>query len=90
MSLDELSEISSTAPHPEQSLDEKLLTEALNSFLKTLKPEARSAFICRYYFFDPLKEIAHYLGISEGKTKTLLHRTRLSLKEYLRKEGFEL
>lgn len=90
LSLYELSGMRDNEPHPEEKLDEKLLTEALNRFLTTLKPEARSAFLGRYYFFDSLKEIARYLGISEGKTKTLLHRTRLSLKEFLKKEGFEL
>ena len=90
LSLYELSGVRAHEPHPQQSLDEKLLTEALNRFMETLGTEARAAFMGRYYFFDPLKEIARYMGVSEGKVKTLLHRTRLSLKEYLKKEGFEL
>jgi len=37
-----------------------------------------------------VKEVAAYCGISESKCKTLLHRTRVGLKEYLRKEGFDV
>jgi len=35
-----------------------------------------------------VKKIAGYCGITEAKTKILLHRTRQSLWEYLQKEGF--
>ena len=57
-------------------------------YLRTQSKETQAAFLGRYYFLDPVKEIAAYLGITESKVKTLLFRTRVGLKEYLEKEGF--
>lgn len=71
-------------------MDEKLLGEAISAFLRTLSPAARSTFIGRYYFMDPLSEVARYCGMSESKAKSMLFRTRNKLREYLLKEGFAL
>ena len=72
------------------TLDAKLLGEAISTFLRTLSPEARNAFICRYYFLDSVSDTAMRLDMSEAKLKSLLHRTRASLREYLLKEGYEV
>ena len=76
--------------NPEQELEAKQLGALLNTFLRSLKPDERRTFIGRYYYMDPLKEVAAYCGMSEGKAKTMLFRTRVKLKEYLMKEGFVL
>lgn len=60
----------------------------MHSFLEGLPPEERRVFLGRYFFFDPLKDIAAYCGIREGKVKTMLFRTRKKLKAYLEQEGF--
>ena len=73
---------------PEKEMEAQILGELLNKFLRSLKPDERRTFIGRYYYMDPLKEVAAYCGMSEGKAKTMLFRTRLKLKEYLREEGF--
>ena len=90
LSLDELGDSLSDGTTPEQSFDAKLLDAAINRFLRTLPHEARNTFLGRYYFFDSLKEVARYCGMSEAKAKSLLYRTRQSLKAYLVKEGFDL
>ena len=90
LSLDELGDSFSDGTTPEQVLDAKKLDEAINHFLRTLPHEARNAFIGRYYFFDSLKDVAGYCGMSEAKAKSMLYRTRQSLKAYLVKEGFDL
>ena len=69
-------------------MDTKLLGQAINAFLRTQNPQARTAFIGRYFFMDPMAEVARYCGMSESKAKSLLHRTRKKLKAYLEKEGF--
>ena len=89
VSLDELSEIT-TGNTPDDTLDAKMLGEAVSAFLRTLSPDARNAFICRYYFLDSTKDVAESLEISTSKLKSLLHRTRISLREYLQKEGFDI
>ena len=90
VSLSELDECVSGGNPTEEIINVKLLADAIGVYLRTQKPEARAAFLGRYYFLDPVKEVAAYCGMSESKCKTLLHRTRLGLKEYLIKEGFDL
>ncbi len=89
LSLDELSGITSESK-PDDTLDVKMLGEAISAFLRTLTPDARNAFICRYYFLDSIKDVAETLEMSTSKLKSLLHRTRISLREYLQKEGFDI
>ena len=90
ISLEELGDSFSDGKTPEDELDAKLLTEAVNRFLRSLPEDARNTFIGRYYFFDSLQTVARYCGMSESKCKSLLYRTRQSLKAYLQKEGFDL
>ena len=90
VSLEELGDSFTDGRTPEEELNAKLLTEAVNRFLRSLPEEARNSFIGRYYFFDSLKEVARYCGMSESKCKSLLYRTRQSLKDYLQKEGFDV
>lgn len=59
------------------------LTELLNGFLGGLSPDARVIFLQRYWYMEPVKEIAAGLGVSEGKVKMSLLRTRRKLAEYL-------
>ena len=72
----------------EEIVNAKALADAIGVYLRLQSKEVQAAFLGRYYFLDPVKEIASYLGMSESKVKTLLYRTRLGLKEYLEKEGF--
>ena len=88
LSLNELGDCFSDGGTPEQALDARLLAEAISRFLRTLPDDARSCFIGRYYFFDSLKLVAAYCGMSEAKAKSLLFRSRRRLKEYLEEEGF--
>lgn len=90
ISLDELGDSFSDGKTPEDELDAKLLTEAVNRFLRSLPEDSRNTFIGRYYFFDSVKNVARYCGMSESKCKSMLYRTRQSLKVYLQKEGFDL
>lgn len=90
LSLEELGDSFAGGTTPEQAFDAKKLDEAINCFLRTLSDEARNTFIGRYYYFDSLKDVAAYCGMSEVRAKSMLYRTRQSLKAYLIKEGFDL
>ena len=90
LSLTELQDCVSGNNSPEKDYEAQILGEAINTFLRTLSQDARNVFIGRYYFLDSVKDVAKYCGISESKAKTLLFRTRNSLREYLKKEGFDL
>ncbi len=88
VSLSELEECVSGGNTTEDAVNVKLLADAIGVYLRLQSKDVRTAFIGRYYFLDPVREVADYCGISESKCKTLLHRTRLGLKEYLKKEGY--
>ena len=88
ISLSELEDCVSGGNTTEEAVNVKLLADAIGIYLRLQSEEARTAFIGRYYFLDPIKEVADYCGMTESKTKTLLHRTRQGLKEYLKKEGY--
>lgn len=88
LSLSELKECISDSNTTEQEVDMHLLADAIGTYLKTLSKEARTTFVGRYYYMDSIREIAAWHGISESKTKSMLHRTRQGLKEYLTREGF--
>ena len=88
VSLAELEGTFSAGNTTEETLNAAALSEAINAFLRKLEPQARTAFIGRYYFMDPLAEVARYCGMSESKAKSMLHRTRQKLKAHLQKEGF--
>ena len=88
LSLSELEGTLTAGNTTEDAMDEILLGEAISAFLRTLSPEARNTFIGRYYFMDPLAEVARYCGMSESKAKSMLFRTRKKLRDYLLKEGF--
>ncbi len=71
----------------ESRTDLRLLGEKISEYLNSLSEEAASIFVCRYYFCDSIKSIAESTGYSESKIKSSLHRTRIGLKDFLRREG---
>lgn len=90
LSLEELGDSFSDGRTLEHAIDAKLLDEAINRFVRALPHNVQRAFVGRYYFFDSLKDIAVYCGMTESKLKSLLYRTRQRLKAHLVKEGFDL
>ena len=88
LSLEELGECVSGADATREEVEANLLAEAIASYLQTQSQETRNVFIGRYYYMDPVKEIARYCRISESKVKILLYRARQGLRDYLEKEGF--
>ncbi|MBE6656837.1 MAG: sigma-70 family RNA polymerase sigma factor [Ruminococcaceae bacterium] len=90
LSMTEMEDLMTDREDPQSVLDAKVLGELLNRFLRTLKPEERNAFIGRYYYMDTLRDVASYCGMSEGKAKSMLFRTRQHLRTYLEEEGYIL
>lgn len=87
-SLSELEDCISDQRTVEQKIEAEELGDLIKKYLKTISPEARQLFIGRYFFLDPLKEVARYCGMSEAKAKSMLYRTRCGLREYLNREGY--
>ena len=88
LSLEELSECLSGGDATQEAVDLRLLGAAIDAYLRTLSPTARRAFVARYYYMDPIRAVAADQGLGLSRTKSLLHRTRLGLRDHLRKEGF--
>ena len=84
--LHELAECVSTGEDADTALDKTLLTESLNAFLEELSPSERRVFLCRYWYFESVKDIASRFGFGESKVKMMLKRTRDKLSAHLRKE----
>ena len=82
-------ELSACLPHTsvEDTFAAKELEEALRRFLETLPQDKRMIFLRRYWFGESIGDIAGRYRVSEGKVKTSLHRTRNTLRQYLKKEG---
>lgn len=87
LALDELLDCVPSSSTPESALDARELTRALESWLRGLETPKRAAFLRRYWYCDSVSEVAERMGWTEGKTASLLRRTRLELKRYLEQEG---
>lgn len=71
-------------------VDYQELGSLLTDFLNALPEEQRLVFLRRYWFGDPVAEIARRYGFGGSKVKVMLMRTRNRLREYLKKEGITL
>jgi RNA polymerase sigma-70 factor (ECF subfamily) len=85
--LEELYDCIPSGETVESHLEEGALKDAINRFLRSLPDDKRCVFIKRYFHMASIQQISKDYGMTEGKVKTLLHRTRLMLKELLLKEG---
>ena len=88
--LDELGECISSAACTENIVDEIVIKDALDAFLKSLPVHTRKIFVRRYWYMDSVKEIAAAYGLTENKVCVTLFRTRAKLKELFEKEGITL
>ncbi|MBQ9859956.1 MAG: RNA polymerase sigma factor [Clostridia bacterium] len=90
LSLEELAECVSDRETPEQAADLAQLAACISAFLRTRPATERQAFVSRYFFADSLGEIAARQDSTLSQVKSMLHRTRQSLRDYLQKEGFDV
>ena len=83
VSLDELADCI-----PDHSLDEQVslneLTAQINAFLSALHRDDRVMFVKRYWFAEPLSEIADTFGITPHNASVRLSRLREKLHQYLK------
>lgn len=87
LTLEELGECVSGEKSVEDTLIFKEVISCLNGFLKALSEEERRVFLCRYWYVNSLEEIGRKTGLSLGKIKSILRRTRSKLAKHLEREG---
>lgn len=87
-----LEELSSILPGSsmEDTIDARLLGQAIDRFLDTLPQTSRILFLRRYWFGDSVRELAKEFSMTENALSVRLSRIRGTLKDYLIKEGFFL
>ena len=90
LALEELSEYLSDGTTLESRMETAELTRMLNEFLRKLPKEERQVFVSRYWYLDPIADIAARFGFSQSKVKSMLSRTRMKLRATLSKEGITL
>ena len=87
---DELTEAVPASESTDSQLIKNELSNLITSFVSKLGEEQRRIFVMRYFYMEDLKTIAKKLFITEGKVKTVLHRTRDKLKIYLEGYGYRI
>lgn len=88
VALDELSEC--IAGDADITLGDEGVSQVINRWLEGLDPIKRKLFVRRYFYLDPVKDIAKQYFLSESNVKTTLFRLRESLRDELKKEGIEI
>ena len=74
----------------ESELDRRELGRMLNGFLAGLPEDKRRVFLRRYWYMEPVGDIARRFGYSQSKVKSTLARCRTQLRAYLEQEGYGL
>ncbi len=88
--LDELAECIPSGDNGEDVGESVALRDALNKFVWSLSDRAQIVFVRRYWYSCSISEIARDLRMKESSVTVLLLRTRKKLKEFLKKEGFDV
>lgn len=84
--LEELQDCIAHSTNVEREIEGRELTAAINAFLKTLSAFDRNVFVCRYWYLDPVRDIAKATHASESRIKSILFRLRKKLRVYLEEE----
>ena len=87
LALDELEDYLADKSGVEEAYEAKELAEAINSFMATLSYTDRFIFTRRYWYSDPVKDIAKMADSTTNSVTVRLFRIREKLRLYLEKEG---
>ena len=87
LALDELEEVLADSGDVEKACEAKELAEAINGFMASLKYSDRFLFTRRYWYSDPVQEIAKMTDSTANSVTVRLFRIREKLKRHLEKEG---
>ena len=85
--LDEIEALVPDEKSIEDSFGAETIGKMINEMLGEASPEHRKVFVCRYWYFDSIQDIAARFGFGESKVKMILKRMRDELRERLVREG---
>lgn len=90
VSYEELDECISSELTPELFAEMEDIARVLNEFLNSLSDDEALAFICRYYYSDPVERIAKMLKTSKSTIYRDLAQMREKLRKRFEKEGIKI
>lgn len=90
LSIDELGDLVSGMPSPEDEILVKEVTSEVNKFLSKQKERDQMIFVKRYWYYESVSAIAKDFQITEKNASAILLRLRQKLKAHLMKEGFDI
>lgn len=88
LAYDELTDIIADGESVDSELERKRLAELISGFVSELEINKRRVFILRYFHLFGIGEISKRLGFTKSRVKSMLFRSRESLRDILAKEGF--
>lgn len=88
IALSELKSCLASAQTVEETCSAKELSELIDHFLDTLPKKDRILFVRRYWYADPISDLAKTFQMTDNAVSVRLLRIREKLKKYLKKEGF--
>lgn len=86
--LEELEECVSGGGDAAAAWEARELGEAIRRFVAALPEQEGNVLVRRYFFVEPVAEIAERYGLTENHVSVILSRTRRKLRTYLVKEGY--
>lgn len=86
--LDELAECLGGGTSTEAAFEAGELREYIQRFVRALPERDGNVMARRYFFAEPVADIAKRYGLSENNVTVILSRTRKKLKAHLLKEGY--
>ena len=90
VALEELENVLSADISAEDRFSENQLAALLKAFLHEQDHDTRVIFLRRYWFCETTREIAKRFNVSESMVKSRLSRTKKRLREFLKKEGYNV
>ncbi len=88
--FDELEECIPSPAAVERELEEKELTQFLNTWLASLSADDRICFVRRYWNGEKCNALAAEYKVSPGNMAKRMYRLRMDLRTKLEKEGYSL
>lgn len=88
ISFEELEETFSDTPNLTEGIELGELTEQINVFLEQLPVKRRMILVRRYFFMDPVVQIAADMNMNINSVKSIIRRENRKLRAHLRKGGY--
>lgn len=86
--LDELGECLGDGTSAEAAFEAEELRQCIRRFVRALPGRDGDVLVRRYFFAEPVADIAKRYGLTENNVMVILSRTRKKLKAQLVKEGY--